>query len=138
MSGRSFNSSTQSAFVQLFSGLNLFRSRPSFMLLVSLRGAFPVAFQVLEAWCSRATAFAQCGLALHSGFPVSSAKRDHNGDGVDVTQTLSEVMGVAMKALVHPAKLISSLAPALLEHVVNLRHVSKTEYGIYHMCVNER
>lgn len=87
--------------------------------------------QVLEAWCTRATAFAQCGLALQSGFPVSSATRDHHGDGLGVTQTLSEVMGAAMKALVHPAKLISSLAPALLEHVVNLRHVSKTGCGVF-------
>ncbi|CAN0093790.1 unnamed protein product, partial [Laminaria digitata] len=59
------------------------------------------ALQVLEAWCSRATTFAQCGLALQSGFPVSSAKREHHGDRVNLTQTLSRVMGVAMAALVH-------------------------------------
>ena len=69
------------------------------------------------------------------GFPVFSAKRKHDGDGVELTQALSEVMGVAMKALVHPAKIISSLAPALLEHAVNLRHVSKTRCD---MCVKYR
>lgn len=117
------------AFVQLF--WNHLRSWPSVAFLVSLRRTLPVASQVLEAWCSRATYFAQCGLALQSGFPVSSAKREHHGDRVDLTQTLSQVMGVAMAALMHPAKLISSLAPALLEHVVNLRHVRETGCSVH-------
>lgn len=35
-----------------------------------------------------------------------------------------QVMDLTRSALVHPAKLISSMAPVLLEHVFNLRRVS--------------
>lgn len=58
------------------------------------------------------------------GSPASN--RDEGcGDG-RLGLALVEVMELAMEALVHPSKLISSIAPVLLEHVVNLRQVRLT------------
>ncbi|CAN0161291.1 unnamed protein product [Ectocarpus sp. 6 AP-2014] len=66
------------------------------------------ALQVLEAWCNKVKSFTGRGL---------------NVDGDVVADSLSKVLEVTMSALVHPAKLISSMAPVLLEHVFAIRQL---------------
>eukprot|EP00903_Cladosiphon_okamuranus_P018216 g16755.t1 len=88
-----------------------------------------LALQILEAWCNKANAFAESGLHLGMGPSDSSVKsqldpQDGHGDGMLLLrQSLSQVMDLTMSALVHPAKLISSMAPVLLEHVFTLRRL---------------
>lgn len=98
---------------------NLFRSQLYHFVLLQIW-----LTQVLEAWCGRAKALAECGLALEDWAGSASTNDHDNGRAVDLQQSLSEIKDLTMAALVHPAKFISSMAPVLLEHVVWLRHVS--------------
>lgn len=86
--------------------------------------------QVLEAWCALSKALAKGELSMKQqlsstgALPESNQDRDLNHS--DLGQALVEVMEVAMDALVHPSKLVSSIAPVLLEHVIHLRQVRRT------------
>eukprot|EP00752_Nemacystus_decipiens_P004263 g3894.t1 len=86
-----------------------------------------LALQVLEAWCNKAKTFAESGLHLDMGFgvsPIKSRLDPQGGVGARLLQqSLSQVMDLTMSALVHPAKLISSMAPVLLEHIFALRRL---------------
>lgn len=83
--------------------------------------------QVLEAWLGRSKALVETEIFLkqtnssEGGLPASNRGQNCSDGGLGLA--LVEVMELAMEALVHPSKLISSIAPVLLEHVVNLRQV---------------
>ncbi|CAM9221310.1 unnamed protein product [Ectocarpus fasciculatus] len=86
------------------------------------------ALQVLEAWCNKVKAFAGHGFSL----PAGSCDGGSDGGGHSscrsvggdvLTDSLSKILEVTMSALVHPAKLISSMAPVLLEHVFAIRQL---------------
>lgn len=47
---------------------------------------------------------------------------------LNLRHALSKITDIAVAALMHPSRFISSLAPSLLEHTVNLRHVSGVQY----------
>lgn len=106
--------------------------------LVLLCRVCDLSMQTLEAWCSRATIFAEGGFAL--GYQPSLQSTDNRstenrsaddrreGDEYFANDVLSGAMDVAMAALVHPSRLVSSIAPVLLQRVINLRHVRKLEH----------
>lgn len=79
--------------------------------------------QVLEAWCGKVKASADAGLAGKMS-TIGTTKHQSQRGVMPVELRLSEVMDLTMAALVHPSKLLSSVAPVLLEHVVSLRQVS--------------
>ncbi|CAN0488263.1 unnamed protein product, partial [Ectocarpus sp. 12 AP-2014] len=92
------------------------------------------ALQVLEAWCNKVKSFTGRSLSA----PAASCDGCSNGgghasglsvDGDVVADSLSKVLEVTMSALGHPAKLISSMAPVLLEHVFAIRQLVPGGHG---------
>lgn len=87
--------------------------------------------QVLEAWCGISKTLVESDLSmkqqLSSTEALPGSNQDRDVHHSDLGQALVEVMEVAMSALVHPSKLVSSIAPVLLEHVIHLRQVRRTK-----------
>ena len=79
--------------------------------------------EVLDAWCGKAKSFWESGLL------VQDPAGGHHEKQLELCHSLSKITDSAVAALVHPVRFISSIAPALLEHVVNLRHVSSADRG---------
>lgn len=99
--------------------------------------------KVLEAWFGKAKVLVESGFSLEprsdvrQAPPSRSTKHDSQRHLADVDgdsgatetkrslvgQALYDVMDLAMAALMHPSRMISSMAPVLLEHVVSLRQV---------------
>ncbi|CAM9242712.1 unnamed protein product [Ectocarpus sp. 4 AP-2014] len=92
------------------------------------------ALQVLEAWCNKVKSFTGRGLSVPAGSCDDCCNSGSHSSGLSVdgdvvADSLSKVLEVAMSALVHPAKLISSMAPVLLEHVFAIRELAPGDDG---------